>query len=105
MVLAKIKYTISCAKYDGKRSLKIKNALYPKREIQCVFSIKVRSILFIVAAVVTKQQGNAPYGGKSHQSVNYTADSCSLSTEKKGDEIKAEKTYQTPVKSADDGEN
>ena len=72
---------------------------------QHVFQLRGRSVLVALAAVIAKQEGYTPYRRKTHQSVNHTAKRCRLPSEKIGDEIETEKTYETPVQTADNGEN
>ena len=52
---------------------------------------------------VPEEQGNAPDGGHTHQSIDDPAQGAGGAAEEKGHQIKAENTDAAPVESADDG--
>lgn len=54
---------------------------------------------------VPEEQGNAPQCGQADQCVNDTADYAGRATADKGNQVKLEKTDQTPVDPADDGQD
>lgn len=62
-------------------------------------------LVAVDAAVVLKEQGNAPERRKSDQSVYYTADRCCLSAAYPSHDVEAEQSDTAPVDTADDAQN
>ena len=62
-------------------------------------------LLCLVHKSAAEEQGDAPDGGESDEGVDNAADGGGLSAENVGHKVESEKTHETPVESADYGED